>query len=306
MKLREPLLRLPLRLDADRLAREVEALPASAWLPHPNNFPGNAAVPLVSPHGAITDAVAGPMAATPHLAAMPYARAVMAGIGAVWGRSRLMRLAPGAVVPRHSDIHYYWRTHNRIHIPVVTNPAVSFSCGGETVHMAAGECWIFDTWQQHEVRNAGEGARVHLVLDTVGGEGFWDLVEAARADPSAVPRTVAPGEAGGGALLFEKVNKPGVMTPWEVRSHIAFIAEEARPDPLLPAVLRRLDRFAAGWTGAWAQFGADAAGFDTYRALLASVQRDLDALGGGRLLLDNGIPVYRELALLIFTVALPA
>ena len=32
-------------------------------------------------------------------------------LGGVWGRSRLMALAPGAEVPAHVDAHYYWRTH---------------------------------------------------------------------------------------------------------------------------------------------------------------------------------------------------
>ena len=42
----------------------------------------------------------------------------MAELNCTWGRSRLMGLEPGAVVPKHVDVHYYWRTHLRIHVPV--------------------------------------------------------------------------------------------------------------------------------------------------------------------------------------------
>ena len=105
-------------------------------------------------------------------------------LGGVWGRSRLMGLAAGAEVPPHIDCHYYWRTHLRIHIPVITNPGVLFTCGDETLNMKAGECWVFDSFQRHEVHNNGIERRVHLVLDTIGGNRLWDLVEAGQSsDP---------------------------------------------------------------------------------------------------------------------------
>ena len=66
-------------------------------------------------------------------------------------------------------------------MPIVTNPNVEFMCGEETIHMAPGECWIFDTFRRHRVRNGGAEKRVHLVLDTVGGEPFGELIDEARA-----------------------------------------------------------------------------------------------------------------------------
>jgi hypothetical protein len=301
MKLSRPLLRLPLSFDAGALAREVAELPPSAWQPHPDRIPGNEAVLLVTPEGRDTNAVAGPMAPTGHLRACPAILAVMEAIGAVWGRSRLMRLAPGAVVPAHVDVNYYWRTHLRLHIPVITTPDVLFTCGGETVHMRPGECWVFDTWKPHHVRNGGDSIRVHLVLDTVGGELLWDLIEEAEAGAS--PRPPAPSH--GAPLRFEQFNAPGTMSPWEVASHIALIAAEAEPSPLVEAVVKRLGRFEAGWTAAWAQYGPSPVGLGEYRRLLIEVQTDLDALGGGKLRLRNGVSLYRQLALLIFNVAIP-
>lgn len=302
MKLDRPLLRLPLAFDAAALAAEVAALPDEAWRPHPNKFPGNEGVPLVSPRGEVTDSVAGPMAPTGALRACPYIMDVMARIGAVWGRSRLMRLAPGAMVPPHIDTNYYWRTHLRLHIPVTTNPDVTFTCGGESVHMAAGECWVFDTWQPHRVVNKGSETRVHLVLDTVGGEDLWTLIERARAGDGPAS-AIAPDAGDPDRLRFEQFNAPGIMSPWELRSHIAFITAEAERTPELGPVLKRLDRLAAGWTAAWAQYGASGDGLGEYQGLLAAAQGDLEDIGIGSLKLRNQISLQRQLAQLVFDVA---
>lgn len=138
MRLNRPLLKLPIQFDADALGAEVRALPQSAWVPHPTGFQGNEAVRLVTPGGRENDDLDEQMAPTGHLLGCPSIMQVMGEIGAVWGRSRLMGLGAGSEVPRHVDSHYYWRTHWRLHIPVITNPKVAFSCGPETVQMAEG------------------------------------------------------------------------------------------------------------------------------------------------------------------------
>src|SRR5687767_2551999 len=204
MRLKQPFLKLPIRFDADALAAEARALPASAWTPHPTGFVGNEAVRLVTPGGEDSDAIEGPMAATESLNRCDYVRQIMAEIGGVWGRSRFMGLAPGREVPPHIDINYYWRTHLRIHIPVITNPGVLFTCGDETVHMAAGECWLFDSFLTHDVQNKGDAQRIHLVLDTVGGGIVPKLMEAAEAG-EAEARLFAPGQGSSDGLAFEKV-----------------------------------------------------------------------------------------------------
>ncbi|MEA3064695.1 MAG: hypothetical protein QOJ27_1141 [Sphingomonadales bacterium] len=299
MRLSQPLLQLPISFDAEPLAAEVRALPDSAWDPHPTGFAGNEAVRLVTPGGEPTDAIEGPMAPTEHLRRCPRIQEVMRALGAVWGRSRLMALAPGAEVPAHVDAHYYWRTHLRIHIPVITNPGVIFSCGDESVHMAAGQCWVFDSFRWHDVQNRGSERRIHLVLDTVGGERLSGLIETAQA---GIPEPA--GAAVAEALVFERVNTPEVMSPWEIRCHLAFLAEQALPDPLLAALLRRLDRFADAWAAAWARFGGDPEGLPTYRALIAAAKRDLVALGGARLLLANELQLLGVLDQLVFQMAM--
>ena len=302
MQLTQPFLKLPLRFDADALEREVRALPPSAWVPHATGFPGNEAVRLVTVGGQPTDAFEGPMRPTEYLGSCPYIMEVMAELGGVWGRSRLMGLGVGAEVPEHVDSHYHWRTHLRIHVPVITNPQVEFTCGGETIHMAPGECWVFDSFRWHEVHNRGPERRVHLVLDTVVTEHLWDLIDAVQTG-AADAKLLRPGDRPPEPLLFEQVNAPTVMSPWEIRCHLAFIAEQVEPHPELAAVMKRLDRFADGWAALWARFGPSDAGLADYRQLAAQARADIDALGGKNVRLRNELEVSFVLDQLIFTMA---
>ena len=304
MRFNRPLVRLPIRFDADALTREVTSLPRSAWLPHPNAFPGNDAVRLITPGGRPTDTWEGAMAPTEHLRACAYVLELMSELGGTWGRSRLMGLAPGAEVPPHVDSHYYWRTHLRIHIPIITNPGVAFTCGGQTVHMAPGECWVFDSFQRHEVHNHGDAHRVHLVLDTVGGKHLWDLLEAAQSDQPPEPRLFEPGDGSGSPLRFEQVNSPSVMSPWELKCHLAFIAEEASPHPLLATIQRRLDKFAYEWGALWAAYADTPQGLPSFRQLMGELGRDLARLDGKEVQLKNGLPLYHVLGRLVVEVAI--
>jgi hypothetical protein len=308
MKLGMPLVKLPRQYCADTLAKEVAALPQSAWLPHPGRIPGNDAVPLITPSGQVTNGFAGPMAPTAALDQCPYIKEILADLGAVWGRSRLMGLAPGAVVPEHVDVGYYWRTHIRIHIPVVTNPGVAFSCDKETVHMAPGECWLFDSFCLHNVRNDGDAKRVHLVLDTVGGEKLWNMIaDAKRFGRDGQPvQHVAPGSVGAPPLAYEQVNLPAIMSVWEIRCHVDFLLRQCAATPARDEIAARLEQFANAWGALWAQYGTAPAGLPAYRQLIGEVQRDLQRLEAQRILLEgNDVPLDRALAELIFMVAAP-
>ena len=305
MRFTKPLLRLPIKFSTERLVSEVKALPASAWTAHPQRFPGNSAVRLISAGGKPTDMMEGAMAPTPHLFACPYVMQIMESIGSVWGRSRFMGLAPGAEVPSHIDSHYYWRTHIRIHIPMITNPNVSFTCGGETVHMAAGECWVFDSFQRHEVHNRGSETRVHLVIDTVGGGRLHDLIDAAEAGAGEF-EFVEPSDGGPRDLAFERINMPDVMSPWEIRCHVDFIMGNATSNPKLAGVTKRVDGFIDDWAAAWAQFGADQSAVGAYGELLAGARRDLMGLGADQVRLANGVSMLHILDCLIFEAALQA
>jgi len=303
MRLKQPFLKLPIRFDAGAIEAEVRALPPSAWTPHPTGFVGNEAVRLVTPGGEDSDEIEGPMAATDSLNRCGYVRQIMEEIGGVWGRSRFMGLAPGREVPPHIDIHYYWRTHLRIHIPVITNPGVLFTCGGETVHMEAGDCWVFDSFRLHDVQNKGNAQRIHLVLDTVGGGILPELMKAAEEGLSEA-RLLRPGDCKGDGLLFEKENSPKVMSPWEMRCHLAFTREQAGTDPRVLKILDRTEQFIDLWAANWARFGADDEGRTAYEQILTEVRADVTALGVAELEMPNKVPLARMLEQLIFMLAL--
>lgn len=290
MRIGRPLLRLPVRFCGDTLAREVAALPAAAWMPHPQQFDGNASVPLVSPGGALNHQAAGPMAPTEWLRRCPYVLEIMQALDSTWGRSRLMGLEPGAEVPEHVDINYYWRTHLRIHIPVITNPEVAFTCNGETIYMPAGECWILDSFYRHSVVNRGTETRVHLVLDTVGSGPLWDLMDSALAG-TADDRFVAPGDTSVSSLDFEQVNAPVIMSPWEMKTHIAYIADWTDDGPGLQQLLRILDRFVMAWAGTWACYAVTEPGLPFYVQHLTEVRNALADAGIAEVRMRNGRPL---------------
>lgn len=304
IRFQRPFVRLPIRFSAEALAAEVAALPPSAWVSHPDGYKGNNAVRLISPGGQETDKFAGPMAPTPHLRRCPYIVEVMSELGGVWGRSRLMGLAAGAEVPPHVDSHRHWQTHIRIHIPIITSPAVEFTCGGETVHMAPGECWTFDSFRFHEVHNRGSEHRVHLVLDTVGGPRLFDLLEQAQAEPDAPAREFLPGSGKGEPIRFERINVPVVMSPWEMRCHVELLMDETIPHPLADTVFHRIERFMQEWGALWAEYGPADPGVPHYQQLLIATGRDLDALGGAEIQMENGLPLYHVLDRLVFESAI--
>jgi len=115
--------------------------------------------------------------ATPWLKQSPYVCQVLASFQAVFGRSRLMGLAGGSEVPSHSDVNYHWFSRVRIHVPIITFPESDIYCHDQSVHMAAGEAWVFDNWKMHRVVNPTTQFRVHLVADTVGSSLFWKMVQ---------------------------------------------------------------------------------------------------------------------------------
>jgi hypothetical protein len=174
---------------------------------------------------------------------------------------------------------------------VITNPGVFFSCGGETVHMAAGECWVFDSFRGHKVHNGGSEQRIHLVLDTVGGGRLRELIEAAERGAHDT-EYVAPGNRPATSLAYERVNSPQVMSPWEIRAHVAYIADHALPHPLLAQVLKRLDNFAADWGAAWAQYAIHETGWPEYLRLVEDLKADLSKSGGAAIRLRNSLPFF--------------
>ena len=80
MQLKAEFYKLLVRFDAQRLAEEISVFTAADWLPHPQNYPGNAALLLMSKDGEADQHVgfAGAMQPTRHLLRCPYLQQVLA------------------------------------------------------------------------------------------------------------------------------------------------------------------------------------------------------------------------------------
>jgi Aspartyl/Asparaginyl beta-hydroxylase len=301
MKLTQPFFRLPVCFDAAALRAEIAALPADAWARHPNEIEGNSALRLISVNGGENDEVFGLMQPTAHLARCPYVRQVLASFGVVWHRSRLMRLDPHSTVPEHADINYQWFFRVRIHVPIVTRPEVRFHCGGQSVHMAAGEAWIFDNWRRHRVENPTDEARVHLVADTTGTAAFWQVVAQAGA-----------GRTADGALAFrpdfeaapltERVIPSPVMPPAEVELLVADFRGElvARPDSEdTSARLARyhglLQGFCFDWRQLFALHGEGERGKREYAAMVEQLRTSSRTLAEGLMMRTNSVAAHTVL-----------
>ena len=93
------------------------------------------------------------------------ARVAQLGFGAVAGKIVIAYLPPGAVIKPHRDSGEYYKYHNRIHVPLLTNQNVTMTTDDEEFHMATGKVYLFQNLKRHAARNASTEGRLHLILD---------------------------------------------------------------------------------------------------------------------------------------------
>ena len=301
MRLPKRFYRLPVHFEVDQLRSEVEALPPEAWAPHPNGDAGNFAVRLISVEGGENEEVNGVMRMTPHLERSPYLRQVLASFGVVWSRSRLLRLAPGAIVPVHADIHHHWFYRVRMHVPIVTLPQVMFTCDGERVHMEPGEAWIFDNWRLHQVENPTDTARIHLVGDTSGSASFWELVAQSKNAGGRI-QVLPYDPARSASPLTECALPRPVMPPAEMELLILDMRSELMPEIDAPEQRERLSRYHAlllalgrEWRQLYSLHGEEPAGWKEVATLRDAVREQSRVLAPGLALRANRVAAHRVL-----------
>lgn len=301
MQLPAPFLQFPFRFDALRMQAEIADIPEEAWMTHPGDYPGNSALPLVSTRGERNNAFAPPMRPTAHLAGMPYVQQVMAQFETVLGRARLMRLEPGSDVLPHNDLEYYWRSHTRVHVPVVTHPEVRFHCGDAVIHMGAGEAYTFDNWRPHMVENRTPVRRVHLVFDTFGSAAFWRRASPAGGLTHLSPVPYVPGKAV--RLAFESHAPGPILAAGDVEQEIARIIEDISAHPGNPqdatqTACELLVNLVYDWRCAWASIGPTDPGIPVFQRLIEDLGDQLSVLPPDIRVASNGIrlmPVLRPL-----------
>ncbi len=181
--------RLPFAFDPAALQADLATVEAMNWVDHfvKQNYEGQWDVlPLRHVAGAthpIMQAYSPPDATEFVDAAIldrtPAFRAVLDAFQCPVKVARLMRLTPGSLIREHADhdLAADWG-QARIHVPVTTNPGVTFLLNRRPVAMAPGEVWYLRLSDPHAVTNEGETDRVHLVVDCVANDWLTAMIAA--------------------------------------------------------------------------------------------------------------------------------
>jgi len=297
----EKFYRIPLHFDHQRLLAEISAVDESHWSPHPQKFKGNDALILLSSGGTINDLNYGPMEFTPCMEQLPYLKQVLESFNTIIGRTRLMRLAPGEKVNRHSDISLYWWHRFRIHVPIVTDPRVKFYCEDTHVHMQAGEAWTFDNWRYHEVHNDSDITRVHLVIDTVGSPALWNMLEQHSWNPQP-GETLTPANFVSKKIAFdpdrtatfpiEKYNIVGLLSPAELDAIANFLLQDMDLESSSAENITRtkicLNYIKREWRALWSEHGNQESCYPLFSSLLQKTVAQINTFQPKPTLLSNG------------------
>lgn len=165
---------LPVVVDVHRLQQEVLSLLESDWQPHFNtsHYSGSWDVlPLRSPGGRADNSFADLMgedgyADTPLLEGQIYLRQLLDSMPVAKYAIRLLNLRSGASIKPHRDKELcFEKGEARLHIPVFTNPGVSFVLDDQSLKMEEGSCWYINANLTHSLQNSGVSDRIHLVID---------------------------------------------------------------------------------------------------------------------------------------------
>lgn len=102
----------------------------------------------------------------------PLLEPVLTAATAEYGYSRsefprvmLARMAPGGVIHPHRDENPAAKWPHKIHVPLLTNPDVTFFVDGTGYHFAEGEAVEVNNMGVHAVRNSGSTDRIHLIFE---------------------------------------------------------------------------------------------------------------------------------------------
>ena len=171
-------LKLPFRFDAQRLQEDLAALENVDWVDHfvQQNYQGSwSVIPLRCQADArhpvmmiYSNPTCREWVDSPYLEGRIYFQKVLERFQCPLEAVRLMRLTPGSAIKPHRDHDLSLENgHVRLHIPITTNPDVTFFIGDAAIAMTEGECWYLRFSEEHSACNLGKTDRVHMVIDAV-------------------------------------------------------------------------------------------------------------------------------------------
>lgn len=164
--------RLNRSFDAERLQQDLASATAhfrsapQVGHYHDGSWTGIALRNFSGDHGNTMAALTGKSKDTAVLAHCPYFKQILTELKCPIHVARILFLPPGKVIGEHTDAGFGWESGMvRLHIPIVTDPRVEFTIGGQNVYWQPGEFWFGDFSLPHSLRNRSDITRVHLVLD---------------------------------------------------------------------------------------------------------------------------------------------
>lgn len=80
-------------------------------------------------------------------------------------RVMLAKMAPGGVIHPHKDANASATWPHKIHVPLQTNPRVSFYVEPQDYHFPVGVAVEVNNLGVHAVRNDGDTDRIHLIFE---------------------------------------------------------------------------------------------------------------------------------------------
>lgn len=92
-------------------------------------------------------------------------RVTRLGYGEHPGKIMAAYLPPHGRIGAHWDSAQYYRYHNRIHVPLVTNPGVVMTTRDTDYHMDVGKVYLYQNLETHAVANHSDQGRIHLIFD---------------------------------------------------------------------------------------------------------------------------------------------
>lgn len=169
--------RFPIKIDVERMRSELASLESEQWLSHYDKAlaDGWTTIPVTSHDGSSDNEQSqrvgtwGHYKTTKYAEKLPYFKSLLDAFNCPFGRVRIMKLMPGSIIRTHRDtfqeVSDYSFGQVRLHIPIVTNDRVVFTVDGKRIHMKEGHLYYVNFSKKHYVKNDGDAARTHLVLD---------------------------------------------------------------------------------------------------------------------------------------------
>ncbi len=175
--------RLPLMVDGERLVEEVQSLPPALWGTRGGRVGVHQPTEGIFLRGYAPIEGPKPIEDREPLALLPYIRELIGGtIPAPPMRCLLAKLAPDSTIKMHVDNGDYFLRTLRLHIPIVTDPAVAMYCNGRSYTMRVDEVWALNNSTFHGVRSDWALPRLHLICDFLPTDALCALIRNGHHD----------------------------------------------------------------------------------------------------------------------------